>query len=482
MRDRRDTGSASIELVILFPALLLLVTAMIQYALWFHARSLALAAAQEGVAVARAYGSTPQAGRDTALAFVRDHGARHPHRRHRDRLHTRTRTRAGRRDRTLAVGASPARRGSRSTSPPTAPSNASPRRSTMNHQHSARPEHGSISVELAILDPRADPAPRRPRARRPSPDHRQRDRASSPRPPPGTPPSPGPRTALARPPTPRPLASSASTACVATAVAVDTSGFSARIGQDGVVTAHGHLHREHRRPRGPRPARRTHDDRASDLAHSTGTEPDDDAHSPPARRNRTANTTPARSPCSSRSACSGSSCCSASSPTAARNCARPNAPTPPRPKRLAPAGRPSTSPHADRRHPAHASTEASPSPPRPRYLRQAGHDGTVTVSDDRTRLVVTVTRPGPDRVPQPHRHHRHLTVTGHAEASLVTASPEVAHDHDLTPTHRGPSPARAGRAAAPRPVPRRRTDRVDRAAPDLPAATASTRPQTPGTH
>ena len=75
MRDRRDTGSASIELVILFPALLLLVTALIQYALWFHARSLALAAAQEGVAVARAYGSTPQAGRDTALAFVRDHGA-----------------------------------------------------------------------------------------------------------------------------------------------------------------------------------------------------------------------------------------------------------------------------------------------------------------------------------------------------------------------------------------------------------------------
>ena len=75
MRRDRDDGSASIELVILFPALLLLVTAMIQYALWFHARSLALAAAQEGVAVARAYGSTPQAGRDTALAFVRDHGA-----------------------------------------------------------------------------------------------------------------------------------------------------------------------------------------------------------------------------------------------------------------------------------------------------------------------------------------------------------------------------------------------------------------------
>ncbi|WP_051640315.1 TadE/TadG family type IV pilus assembly protein [Cellulomonas sp. URHE0023] len=72
---RREDGSASIELVILFPALLLVVTALVQYGLWFHARSLALAAAQEGVAVARAYGSSPQAGHDTALAFIRDHGA-----------------------------------------------------------------------------------------------------------------------------------------------------------------------------------------------------------------------------------------------------------------------------------------------------------------------------------------------------------------------------------------------------------------------
>lgn len=73
--DRQDQGSASIELVILFPALLLVVTALVQYGLWFHARSLALAAAQEGVAVARTYGAPPQSGQDTALAFIRDHGA-----------------------------------------------------------------------------------------------------------------------------------------------------------------------------------------------------------------------------------------------------------------------------------------------------------------------------------------------------------------------------------------------------------------------
>ena len=75
MRDRRDTGSASIELVILFPALLLLVTALVQYGLWFHARSVALAAAQQGVAAARAYGANPATGRDVALRFVAEHAS-----------------------------------------------------------------------------------------------------------------------------------------------------------------------------------------------------------------------------------------------------------------------------------------------------------------------------------------------------------------------------------------------------------------------
>ena len=70
-----DRGSITLELAIVFPVLLLIVTSLIQYALWFHARSLALAAAQQGVAVARAYGSTPDAGRQSAVAFVTDHGA-----------------------------------------------------------------------------------------------------------------------------------------------------------------------------------------------------------------------------------------------------------------------------------------------------------------------------------------------------------------------------------------------------------------------
>ncbi|BDO42064.1 TadE family protein [Cellulomonas sp. NTE-D12] len=71
----RDRGSVSVELAIVFPALLVIVTALIQYALWFHARSLALAAAQQGVSVARAYQSASAAGRDSALSFITQHGS-----------------------------------------------------------------------------------------------------------------------------------------------------------------------------------------------------------------------------------------------------------------------------------------------------------------------------------------------------------------------------------------------------------------------
>lgn len=74
-RRRADTGSASVELVILFPAVLLIITALLQYGLWFHARALALAAAQEGVFAARNYHSTPNLGAATALAFIADHGS-----------------------------------------------------------------------------------------------------------------------------------------------------------------------------------------------------------------------------------------------------------------------------------------------------------------------------------------------------------------------------------------------------------------------
>jgi Flp pilus assembly protein TadG len=66
----RDGGSMSLELAILFPALLLVIFTTIQAALWYHARSLALAAAQEGVRAARAEDSSLGAGRAAAQAFL----------------------------------------------------------------------------------------------------------------------------------------------------------------------------------------------------------------------------------------------------------------------------------------------------------------------------------------------------------------------------------------------------------------------------
>jgi Flp pilus assembly protein TadG len=70
---RGERGSASVEIAILFPVVLLVITAVVQYGLWFHARSLALAAAQEGVTAARVYQADPTAGTQRAAAFTRDH-------------------------------------------------------------------------------------------------------------------------------------------------------------------------------------------------------------------------------------------------------------------------------------------------------------------------------------------------------------------------------------------------------------------------
>ena len=57
-----DVGSASVEIAILGPALLLLVFAIVQGGLWFYAHNLALAAAEEGVTTGAAYGARPDAG------------------------------------------------------------------------------------------------------------------------------------------------------------------------------------------------------------------------------------------------------------------------------------------------------------------------------------------------------------------------------------------------------------------------------------
>lgn len=66
----RDRGSISLEIAILGPVLLLLIFTIVQFGLWFYARNLALAAAQEGVTAARAYGASPGAGVTRARTFL----------------------------------------------------------------------------------------------------------------------------------------------------------------------------------------------------------------------------------------------------------------------------------------------------------------------------------------------------------------------------------------------------------------------------
>lgn len=72
---RGDGGSASLEIAILAPALLLLVFAIVQGGLLFYARNLALAAAQEGATAGSAYHAPAGAGTARARAFLTEQAA-----------------------------------------------------------------------------------------------------------------------------------------------------------------------------------------------------------------------------------------------------------------------------------------------------------------------------------------------------------------------------------------------------------------------
>jgi Flp pilus assembly protein TadG len=71
-RPGRDRGSASVELTVAAPLLLLLLMLVVQFALWAHATHIAQAAANAGVQTARAYGSTADAGATDATTVL-DH-------------------------------------------------------------------------------------------------------------------------------------------------------------------------------------------------------------------------------------------------------------------------------------------------------------------------------------------------------------------------------------------------------------------------
>lgn len=65
-----DTGSVSVQVALAWSTLFLIMCAGIQTALWYHARNVALAAAQEGLRVARSQHGSLEDGTQTARSFA----------------------------------------------------------------------------------------------------------------------------------------------------------------------------------------------------------------------------------------------------------------------------------------------------------------------------------------------------------------------------------------------------------------------------
>lgn len=75
VRARRpERGSATVQLVVLMPAMFALMFLGMQAALTYHGRTVAIAAAEEGSRAAGALGASSAAGRVAAFAFVASAG------------------------------------------------------------------------------------------------------------------------------------------------------------------------------------------------------------------------------------------------------------------------------------------------------------------------------------------------------------------------------------------------------------------------
>ncbi len=74
LRSRDERGSVTIQMVFLMPALFLLMFLGLQGALHYHAREVALAAAQEGAREAGSQNGTRDSGVATATTFLADAG------------------------------------------------------------------------------------------------------------------------------------------------------------------------------------------------------------------------------------------------------------------------------------------------------------------------------------------------------------------------------------------------------------------------
>ena len=76
MAAGRERGSSSIQMVILMPALFSIMFLGMQGALYYHARTVAIAAAQEGARAAGSQNGTAAEGVSAASSFVSDAGGK----------------------------------------------------------------------------------------------------------------------------------------------------------------------------------------------------------------------------------------------------------------------------------------------------------------------------------------------------------------------------------------------------------------------
>lgn len=74
-RSSRDSGALTLSYVIIVPVFLAAIMVITQAAMWYLARSAALAAARQGVNAARVVNSSTGAGVSAALQFARSSGS-----------------------------------------------------------------------------------------------------------------------------------------------------------------------------------------------------------------------------------------------------------------------------------------------------------------------------------------------------------------------------------------------------------------------
>jgi Flp pilus assembly protein TadG len=72
---RGQDGSATLELVLVFPVVLLLIFGIVQAGVWYHARTLAMLAAADGLRAAQSLHGTAEQGRAAAAAALAGNGA-----------------------------------------------------------------------------------------------------------------------------------------------------------------------------------------------------------------------------------------------------------------------------------------------------------------------------------------------------------------------------------------------------------------------